>query len=364
MPIYAFTGSLTRPMPQYGAANGQGLGRLLFDDETGTLSHALMTGDVDDSAWLVLDPARNRIYTTCEVDGAAQSSVAAYAVEPEGLRRISEAETRGNEACHASLSRDGRFMLVANYNGATPKGYPNAALTVFPLGGEGTFGPPSASVRHTGSGPNPDRQTTAHAHCVMQSPTSDTVYVSDLGIDKLVAYTIDSAGELTREPSRGFQFPPGLGPRHLVFSSGGSSLFVVSELIPTVVSLAVDPATGAITQRDAFRIPAPDGGIVQPAGILLAPDGRHRFVALRVSNEILVLRIGENGHLIQTARVPSGGNTPRDLCSSPSGKHLVVANQDSDRLTVFRVDHAAGTLSDPVQHFDVGTPMSVKLAAF
>jgi len=364
VPIYAFAGSLTRPMPQYGAANGQGLGRLLFDDETGTLSLVDLTGEIDDSAWLVLDPTRNRIYTTCEVDGAAQSSVAAYAVEPEGLRRISEAETRGNEACHAILSRDGRFLLVANYNGATPEGYPDAALTVLPLGGEGTFAGPSARVRHTGSGPNRDRQTTAHAHCVVQSPVSDTVYVADLGIDKLVAYALDTAGELTRQPDHDFSFPPGLGPRHLVFHPDGNALFVVSELIPTVMSLAVDPVTGALTQRDAFRIPAPDGGIVQPAGILLAPDNRHLFVALRLSNEILVLRIGEDGRLTQTARVPSGGNTPRDLSFSPSGKHLVVANQDSDRLTVFRVDHAAGTLSEPLQHFDIGTPMSVKLATF
>lgn len=360
MPIYAFTGSLTRPMPQYGAANGQGIGRLVFDDETGTLSRAEMTGGIDDTAWLVPDPKRGLLYSTCEVDGAYQSGVAAYAVGPDGLRRISEAETLGNEACHASLSSDGRFLLVANYNGANPAGYPDAALTVLPLGQEGTFGAPTASVRHSGSGPNRERQTTAHAHCVVQSPTGDIVYVSDLGIDKLVAYALDSAGGLTRQPGRDFTFPPGLGPRHLVFSADGNSIFVVSELIPTVVSLAVDAATGALSQRDAFPI----SGTAQSAGILLAPDGRHLFVSLRVCDEILVLRIGEGGRLTQTARTPSGGKTPRDLSFSPSGKHLVVANQDSDRLTVFRVDHATGTLSEPIQHFDIGTPMSVKLAAF
>ena len=37
MPIYAFSGSLTRPMPQYGAANGKGITRLIFDDDRGTL---------------------------------------------------------------------------------------------------------------------------------------------------------------------------------------------------------------------------------------------------------------------------------------------------------------------------------------
>ncbi|MBN9314960.1 MAG: lactonase family protein [Devosia sp.] len=362
MPTYAFTGSLTRPMPQYGAANGQGIGRLAFDDDTGELRLVDMTGGVDDTAWLVTDAGRGRLYSTCEISGTNQSAVAAYAVEAGGLRLVNRQPTLGNEACHASLSRDGRFLLVANYNGANPAGYPDAALTVFPIGPDGSLGAAVASVVHTGSGPNRERQTTAHAHCVVQSPAGNTVYVSDLGIDRLVAYDFGADGSLARAPGKDFSFPPGLGPRHLVFHPDGRSLFVVSELIATVVSLAVDPATGALTQRDAFRVPSLDGGIVQSAGILLAPDNRHLFVSLRVCDEILVLRIGADGRLTQTARMKSGGKTPRDLCFSPSGKHLVVANQDSDRLTVFRV--ANGKLSEPLQHFEIGTPLSVKLAAF
>lgn len=362
MPVYAFTGSLTRPMPQYGAANGQGIGRLVFDDERGELSLVDLTGGVDDTAWLVTDPKRGRIYSTCEITGTNQSAVASYAVEAGGLRLVNRQPTLGNEACHASLSRDGNFLLVANYNGANPEGAPDAALSVFPIGDDGSLGAAVASVVHNGSGPNKDRQTTAHAHCVVSSPSGNVVYVSDLGIDKLVAYDFGADGSLTRAPGKDFSFPPGLGPRHLVFHPDGRSLFVVSELIATVVSLRVDPVTGALTQRDAFRVPSLDGGIVQSAGILLAPDNRHLFVSLRVCDEILVLRIGSDGKLSQTARVPSGGNTPRDLCFSPSGKHLVVANQDSDRLTVFRV--ANGALSEPIQHFEIGTPLSVKLAAF
>ncbi|MDB5540819.1 MAG: hypothetical protein JWQ89_2546 [Devosia sp.] len=364
MPIYAFTGSLTRPMPQYGAANGQGIGMLEFDDERGELKLVEMTGGVDDTAWLVTDPERGVLYSTCEITGADQSAIAAYRVGAGPLTPINRQPTLGNEACHASLSKDGRFLLVANYNGANPAGYPDAALSVFPITADGALGAAVASVRHTGSGPNKDRQTTAHAHCVVSTPTGDVVYVADLGIDKLVAYAFGADGSLTRQPARDFALPPGLGPRHLVFHPDGSALFMVSELIPTVVSLAVDPVTGALSQRDAYAIPSLDGGIVQPAGILLSPDSRHLFVGLRVCDEILGLRIGADGKLTQTGRWKSGGRTPRDFAFSPSGKHLVVANQDSDRLTLFRVDHAAGTLSDPLQHFDIGTPMSVKLAAF
>jgi len=365
VPIYAFTGSLTRAMPQYGAANGKGITRLSFEDDTGHLGAVDLVGGVDDTAWLVTDAARGRLYSTCEITGTQQSAIAAYAVEPAGLRLINRQPTLGNEACHASLSTDGKFLLVANYNGANPEGWPDAALSVFPVAGDGSLGAAVASVRHTGSGPNTARQTTAHAHCVVPSPSGDIVYVADLGIDKLVAYRLGADGNLSHEAARDFGLPPGLGPRHLVFSADGGAIFMVSELIPTVVSLAVDRATGALTQRDAFTIPSLDGGIVQPAGIVLSADGRHLFVGLRVCDDILALRVDNaTGKLAQTGRWPSGGATPRDLAFSPSGRHLVVANQDSDRLTVFAVDHAAGTLSEPLQHFEVGTPMSVKLAAF
>lgn len=364
MPIYAFTGSLTRPMPQYGAANGQGIGRLEFDDERGELKLAGMTGGVDDTAWLVTDTQRGVLYSTCEITGTDQSAIAAYKVGPDGLSLINRQPTLGNETCHASLTKDGRFLLVANYNGANPEGYPDGALSVFPIGSDGSLGAAVASVRHTGSGPNKDRQTTAHAHCVVPTPKGDVVYVADLGIDKLVAYAFGADGSLTRQPARDFALPPGIGPRHLVFHPDGSALFLVSELIPTVLSLAVDPATGALSQRDAFAIPSLDGGIVQPAGIVLSSDSRHLFVGLRVCDEILGLRIEPDGKLTQTGRWKSGGSTPRDLAFSPSGRHLVVANQDSDRLSVFRVDQAAGTLSEPLQQFDIGTPMSVKLATY
>jgi hypothetical protein len=105
VPIYAFTGSLTRAMPQYGAANGEGITRLSFDDQTGRLGEVDRIGGVDDTAWLVTDAARGRLYSTCEITGTRESAIAAYAVEAGGLRLINRQPTLGNEACHMPASR-------------------------------------------------------------------------------------------------------------------------------------------------------------------------------------------------------------------------------------------------------------------
>jgi 6-phosphogluconolactonase len=211
-------------------------------------------------------------------------------------------------------------------------------------------------------GPNAQRQTTAHAHCVIPSPDGRFVHVADLGMDRILAYAVGAGGSLTAAPERDLAVPPGLGPRHIVFSADGRRLFMVSELIATVMSLALD-GSGALSIVQSLPIPPPGDTIVQPAGIVLSPDNRHLLVSLRVCNEILGVAIDPaSGALRQTGRWPCGGATPRALSFTPSGRHVVVANQDADTLTVFAFDAERGTLGDIVQQLPTGTPMSVAFA--
>ncbi|MDB5585711.1 MAG: hypothetical protein JWP26_681 [Devosia sp.] len=365
MPIHAFAGSLTRSMPQYGAANGEGISRLSFEETTGELVTLGVTGGIEDTGWLVSNRAGDRLYATCEVTGTRESAVAAYRVDGASgdLELINQLPTGGGEACHASLTPDGRFLAVANYNGATPDGWPDQSIAVFPLDSDGALGPAVAHVSHSGHGPNPDRQTTAHAHCVIPTPDGQFLYVADLGIDLLVAYRLGDDGSLTAAPDRDFTLPPGLGPRHIVFARDGRDLFMVSELTPTVMSFALSP-DGALRPVSIIPIPPSSATIVQPAGIVLSPDGRHLLVSLRVCDEIVGFAVdAQTGALRQTGRWPCGGATPRALEFAPSGGHVIVANQDSDALTVFAFDADRGLLGDIVQQHRVGTPMSIAFAA-
>lgn len=360
--VRVFTGSLTRPMPQYGAANGEGLRGFDFDPATGRLAARATAPAIDDTGWVLCDAGRGVLYATCEVSGSSQSAVAAYRIGETELVPINQQPTGGNEACHLSLTGDGRHLLVANYNGALHDGRPSGSVAVFPLAEDGSIGAATCVVDHGGSGPHRERQASAHAHCVVPAPSGHLVYVADLGIDQVKVYRLHPDGQLQPQPEVDASLPPGLGPRHLVFSGDGSRLFLVSELIPTVMSFRVDAETGSLVELDRYAIPSPAGGLCQPAGILLHPGQRHLYVGLRLSDEILVLEIGPDGSLTPAGRWPSGGSTPRDFALTPDGRHLIVANQDSDRLSVFAVD-AAGALGGPVSQIDVGTPMSVAIAA-
>ena len=364
VPILAFTGSLTRPAPNYGEANGRGITSFTFDPGTGQLRAVAEYRDIDDSSWLVVDARRRRLHAICEVPGTDRSWVTSFAIGPDGkLMQLGRQPSSGQTGCHARFSPDGRFLIVANYNAVVPAGAPDGAVDVFPVGPNGALLPAVASARHVGTGPNRSRQERAHAHCAMPSPDGRRLYVADLGLDRIVVYGLGADGSLTAEPDSDFVLPPGTGPRHLAFSADGKRLFMVAELIATLWSFDVDLATGALSLCDRLAIPPPADAIVQPAGILLTADGRHLLAGLRDSNELIGAGVdAATGRLTQSFRSPSGGATPRDFAFSPDGRHLIVANQDADRLTVFPV--ASGQLGEPLQNLAVGTPMAIAIADF
>ena len=60
---------------------------------------------------------------------------------------------------------------------------------------------------------------------------------------------------------------------------------------------------------------------------------------------------------------PCGGATPRNLCLTPSGRHLFSANQNGDLIAIFARDETTGRLTDTGRPIRVGTPMCVKTTA-
>jgi 6-phosphogluconolactonase len=358
---FVFTGSLTRPAPNYREANGKGISTLRLDPESGQLTEVAVFSGIDDTSWLTLDPSRRRLYAVCEEPGGDQSLVASFAVDEAGkLSEINRVKTGGQTACHMSLTPDRRFLLVANYNAIVPQGAADGAIAVFPIGEKGELLQASSLIHHEGSGPNKARQERSHAHCILPSPDGRFVYVTDLGMDRIFVYALARDGKLTQRPASDFSVGPGIGPRHLAFAPDGRRLFMVSELTPTVMSFAVDTATGALAELDRFAIARLGEKIVQPAGILRS-SARYLFAGLRECDEILGLSVDPaSGKLGQTGRWSSGGGTPRDFAFSPDGRYLIVTNQDSDRVTVFPV--SGGTLGAPVQNLAVGTPMAIAIA--
>ena len=54
------------------------------------------------------------------------------------------------------------------------------------------------------------------------------------------------------------------------------------------------------------------------------------------------------------------GKTPRNFNFDPTGNFLLVANQNSDAIVVFKINKDTGLLTDTGNRIDLGKPVCLK----
>ena len=89
--------------------------------------------------------------------------------DARSLDYINMQPTLGSITAHNCLTRDGRFLMAANYGMGS--GGPDQSLAVFGIRDDGGLTPPVASVAHAGqhSAPTPARQERGHAHSITET---------------------------------------------------------------------------------------------------------------------------------------------------------------------------------------------------
>jgi 6-phosphogluconolactonase len=365
----AFVGGLNRPAPYFPGANGHGLSVLGFDEATGALTPVSETTGIDNPSYLTVDATGRFLYATSEVFGWHEGVVTAYRIDAESgtLTYLNKQATRGSISAHVSFDRTGRWLLVANYRMGEDGARPPQALVVYPIESDGGIGPATASVGHTGHGPNPARQEGPHPHCALASPDNRHILVADLGIDRIMVYAFNAqTGALAPAFRPYVRLTPGSGPRHLAFHPDGSVVYVINELASSVTVLGWDAGTGALQpQQTVSTLPADWEGTSTCSDVQLSPDGRFLYGANRGHDSIFSAAIDPaSGHLTALGTYPCFGATPRQFSLDPSGNFVVVANQNANIVTVLARDPQTGALTDSGQRGEIGSPMCVKFARY
>ena len=207
---------------------------------------------------------------------------------------------------------------------------------------DGSIGAVVASHPHVGSGPT-GRQEAPHAHCMRPAPDG-SVHAVDLGTDEVIRYAPGPSGTgETLARTSTLTTTPGAGPRHLAFHPSGTTAVLVCELDNTVMLLKVDRATGELDPLEVHSTRASDAaGDTIAAAVAIDAAGRFAYVSNRGDDTIAAFRFDPAGtSMAACGHLPSGGRTPRTLALHPSGRALLVANQDSDNLVLFELDDGA-----------------------
>lgn len=272
------------------------------------------------------------------------------------LTFINQQLTGGDHPCYVEIDKTGKWIIVANYT--------SGSFSVLPVNNDGSVGAAVTTIQHQGSGKIPERQAGAHAHCAKLSADNHWLFVSDLGMDKVMIYSFnDVTGKVTPAKEPFAASDPGAGPRHFTFHPNNKYAYLVEEMSGTVVAYKYNNGTLKRIQRIS-TLPVGDTGLIGSADIHVSSDGKFLYASNRGkegSNTIAIFKIDSStGMLITIGHQSTLGKIPRNFNFDPSGNYLLVANQETDDIVIFKRNKKNGLLTDTGNRINVGKPVCLK----
>jgi 6-phosphogluconolactonase len=330
--------------------DAKGIYEFQFDPATGKMSALELAGESRDPSWVIIHPSKRFLYAANE--HGQDSSISAFSIGPGGkLHLLNQRPALGSDPCHLTFDRTAKFLLTANYSSGN--------VAVFPILPDGSLGEHTALLENRGTpGPNRERQEGPHAHWVSISEDNRSVYVADLGLDRVLVYKFD-ASKGTLEPAGAATAKPGTGPRHAAFSNDGKFMYLLGELQSTVSVFSLAPGAFSLIENVPM-LPEGFSGRNDAAEIAVHPSGRFLYASNRGHDSIVVYAIDpRQGTLSKIADVPSGGKEPRHFAVDPSGRFLLAENQFSDSIVEFRIDPSTGKLTPTGESLAVPSPVCI-----
>lgn len=271
------------------------------------------------------------------------------------LQFLNQQTSAGNNPCYISTDKTGRWVFAGNYSSGN--------MVIVPVMTDGSLGQAKMNQPYSGSGPDKNRQLSSHIHFAAIAANNKELFVTDLGSDKVYIERFhEKTGYIFDNEHQSIQMEPGAGPRHLAIDSKEKFIYILEELSGHI-SVFTYPGKVAPQFIQRIRTTPPDyTGKAASADIHLSPDGKFLYASNRGElNTIAIYAVdSKTGKLTLKGFQETLGKSPRNFNFDPTGGFLLVANQNSDEIVVFKRNTRTGLLSDTGKRIRVGKPVCIK----
>jgi len=309
-------------------------------------------------SFLSVSPSGKFLYAVYEEGGQKNGNVSAFSFDKVNgrLAFLNKQPSGGDHPCFVASTKDNKWVLAGNYTGGS--------LAAFRTNKDGSVQPPAQIIKHKGSSVNTGRQEKPHVHATFFSPAEDHVLVPDLGTDKLMIYKFNAAAKEPLVPTaQAFAASePGSGPRHLTFSPNGKFVYLIEELTGAVTVYNYNKGKLNFVQK-AFTHPKDFQGKPGSADIHISPDGKFLYASNRgEENNLAIFSVnGASGKLSAVGYQPTMGTAPRNFMIDPTGNFLLVANQNTNNVVIFKRDKKTGLLTPTSKQIEIPNPVCLKM---
>ena len=350
--FYLFTGTYT-------GTGSKGIYVYRFNSTSGKTTFLSSTDSVVNPSYLTVSPNAKYVYAVNETGGPDGGSVSSFSFNRGNakLSLINKEPTGGNGPCYVALDGTGRWLVAANYSGGS--------ASVFPVNKDGSLSPRVQLIKDSGNSVNDKQQEKAHVHSAVFSPDQKFLFTPDLGLDKVMIYkfTPSSNKPLTAAGIPFEKTMEGEGPRHFTFHPNKKYAYLISELMGTVTAYKYN--NGELEKIQNIETHPKDfSGVIGSADIHVSPDGNFLYASNRGDeNTITIFSIDKaTGRLKLKGFQPVLGKTPRNFIIDPTGNFLLVANQESDNVVIFKRNNETGLLKETGMQIKVPKPVCLQMS--
>ncbi len=313
----------------YVSGNAAEIHCFLYDETTGTLTPSSVSDGGVNPSFLAFSPDHKTVYAVNE--SPADGRILAFSINATDgkLTQISNVSSGGKGPCHVSVHKSGKWVYAAHYG--------SGHISVLSVGENGSIGEPS-QVEMAGT----------KAHMAKTDSEGKYLFVPTLGLDQVQIYTIDQeTGKISKSEPSHVDLPAKAGPRHMAFAPNNKNAYVINELGWSLTAFDYNPDKAIFS--NARTIPTMEGysGKGSCAHVMVSADGRFVYGSNRGFNNIIICSIDQNtGALTAIAHESGGGEiiTPRNFNIDGTGKHMLVASQGANYVSVFAIDQTTGLM--------------------
>ena len=342
---YLYVGTYTRK-------TSEGIYVYRFNTQTGDFTPVSIAKGVSNPSFLAISPDQRFLYA---VGGTTGDSARAFSIDKPShqLTLLNSQASGGKGGAHIAIDKTGKWVIVGHYV--------SGSLSVLPVQTDGSLGAVRQVIQHEGKSVDLERQTKPYVHSINIAPNNKDVFVPDLGMDKIMTYTLDAkTGQLTAGNPAFTAVTPGSGPRHFTFHPNGKFAYAIQEMGSMITGFRY--REGRLHPFQTIKtLPDEYTGRKWSADIHISPDGRFLYGSNRAHESLAIFSISQKtGQLTLVGHQPVDGKTPRNFAIDPTGNFVLVANQDSDNITIFKRDNQTGKLTFTGKEITVSMPVCLK----
>ena len=329
-----------------------------FNSKSGSLKQTGLVENITNPSFLTISPDGQFLYACTETRLPQEGSVSAFKIDSANgkLSFINKQPSGGENPVYLTVYKNNKFIINGNYTGGS--------VSVFTANENGSINPYSQFIQFADSSINKLRQDKAHIHATVFSPDNDFIFFPDLGADKIRVFKFDTSNLKPLLPTDNYELHsiPGSGPRHLTFDPNGKFAYCIEELSGMISAYSYDHGKLDSIQRIFSYSKTQES--YGSADIHISPDGLFLYASNRWfdENTISIFSIDpNNGKLKLIGHQNTYGDHPRNFTLDPTGKFLLVANQVTGNIVVFKRDLNSGLLSKTENEINVPGPSCLQM---